>query len=159
MALYGFGNPEKQDDGLGVECAGNLEKWIREEEPSLAVDIECRLQLNPSDAKVIAKKDIVIFVDSSRENISDFYLSKVVPNEQGDAVTPGRLIYLCEKQYKKAPMAFTLHIKGYKWRDCPHLSRKAAENVMKALQFLKEKIKKPDVFIHAFEDKCSIDLA
>lgn len=158
IALYGYGNPEKQDAGLGVQCARKLEKWIREEEPDLNVDIECRTQLEISDVERIAGKDIVIFVDSSKENISDFYLSKVVPANHGEEAVPERLIYLCKKRFNKTPMAFKLHIRGYKWRDCSQLSEKAAQNVMKAIQFLKEKLKKPDVFIHAYEDKCSIDI-
>lgn len=160
MLLYGYGDTAKQDDGIGCECASCIEKWIREEQPGLSVETLCRAQIDPYDSEVIAGKDIVIFIDSSRENISDFYLTRAsLQGDMKDPATPGHLLHLCKNIYKKIPMAFILHIKGYKWREASQPSQKASANLIKALQYLKEKIMHPEAFVHVFEDKCSIDLA
>jgi hydrogenase maturation protease len=160
MLFYGYGNTTKQDDGIGVACAECLQQWINQENIDLSIQVERNAQLNVSDVENIADKSIVVFIDSSNENISDFYMSKVLPSEQqiNGKISPGYLLHMCNTMYNRSPLAFMLHIKGYKWNEDKPLTHKAQYNLCKALEFLKEKIKNPEVLIHAQNEQCSIDL-
>jgi hydrogenase maturation protease len=159
MLFYGYGNTSKQDDGIGIACAECLEHWIKNEKINVSIQVARNPLLDVSDVENLADKDIVVFIDSSKENISDFYMSKVVPAPEANGlVTPGYLIYMVNSMYNRTPLAFILHIKGYKWKEDQPFSQKAQMNICKALEFLKEKIKNPEILIKAKEESCSIDL-
>jgi Ni,Fe-hydrogenase maturation factor len=161
MLFYGYGDTSKQDEGIGTACAACLEQWIKEENIDLSVQVERHSQLNVANVETMADKDIVVFIDSSKENISDFYMSKVVPTPEYGAdgvITPGHLVHMCTKMFQSEPLAFVLHIKGYKWKEHNPLTNKAQYNLCKALEFIKEKIKNPAVLIHTRNKRCSIDL-
>lgn len=157
MLFYGYGNSHKQDEGIGIACAQCLDHWVKTENIQLSVQVANNSHLNVEDVELMMDKDIVVFIDSSKENISDFYLSKVVPTTS-ETVSPGLLMEMCRKMYNRTPLVFILHIKGYKWNDEQPVTQKANSNLCKALDFLKEKIQHPDVLIHAQEAYCSIDL-
>ncbi len=75
ILIYGYGNPGRQDDGLGVVLTQKLEAWVSESQLT-GVEFDNNYQLNIEDAAAIAQKDLVIFADASEENIEDFCLSK-----------------------------------------------------------------------------------
>lgn len=143
ILVYGYGNPGRQDDGLGVAMTDKIEKWAHKE--SLAsIEVESNYQLNIEDASNISGHDIVYFVDASKENIDSFYIEEVTPSEKADFTThsasPGFILDLCHKIYKKYPQTYLLHIKGYEWEFMEEMTEKAKNNLEKAFQFLKKKI-------------------
>jgi hydrogenase maturation protease len=160
MLFFGYGDTSKQDEGIGIACAECLEQWVRKEEMDITVQVERHAHLDVANVESMADKDIVIFIDSSKENISDFYMSKVVPMSQfnGVGTSPGYLLHICKEIYKSEPLGFILHIKGYKWKEHNPLTKKAQYNLCKALEFLKEKIKNPRIFLNTRHERCSIDL-
>ena len=62
--IYGYGNPGRQDDGLGSALVEALEKWLP---PALRsrVVLDSNYQLNAEDALAISGHDTVIFVDAA----------------------------------------------------------------------------------------------
>jgi len=63
ILIYGFGNPGREDDGLGIELARRLEDWSKKSGlPGITFD--SNYQLNIEDAEVISEKDLVIFADA-----------------------------------------------------------------------------------------------
>jgi len=145
ILVYGYGNPGRQDDALGVRLAENIELWVQEENIK-GVEIDCNYQLNIEDSDRISKSDIVIFADASIEEIDDFIFTKVDPDESTieftmHAVSPAFVVDLCRKLYKKSPDTYLIHIKGYEWEFEEKLSDDAKLNLAKATLFLKEKIK------------------
>lgn len=145
ILIYAYGNPGRQDDGLGNRLVDALESWLEEEEFD-HVSLDSNFQLNIEDADNIRDKDIVVFVDASIEDIEDYRLDVVEPSEGRSeftmhAASPAYILALCIKLYDKFPETYLLQIKGYEWEFMEGLSEEAEKNLNSALSFIKEKIK------------------
>jgi hydrogenase maturation protease len=144
ILVYGYGNPGRQDDGMGVLVADEIEKWAGKQGYS-NVNVETNYQLNIEDAEIISDKDFVIFVDASMEQIEDIICTKIVPDNSTieftmHAVSPAFIVDMCSKMFGKTPDCFLLHIKGYEWELAEGVTQKALVNYEKALAFAKKKI-------------------
>ncbi len=146
ILVYGYGNPGRMDDGLGSELVNALEQWAKENNMD-NIEFDSNYQLNIEDAYEISTKDIVIFVDASREDIDDFLLTKVDENSKlsftSHEASPGYIYHLSNKLFNKSPKTFLLHIKGYKWDFQQGLSEKAKLNLNKAIAYMKIVLKNP----------------
>lgn len=140
ILVYGYGNPGRQDDGLGAAFVQMLEEWLSENSfPHITTD--CNYQLNIEDAAAVADKKMVIFVDASQEDIEDYSFTKVEASDARvefsmHAVSSSFVIDLCQKIYGKVPEAWLLHIRGYEWDFKEELTPKAKKNLQLAFQFL-----------------------
>ncbi len=76
ILIYGYGNPGRQDDGLGIRLVERLEEWSVLNGLD-GVSFENNYQLNIEDAEAISDQELVIFADASEEDIEDFCFSKV----------------------------------------------------------------------------------
>ena len=144
ILVYGFGNPGRQDDGLGIRLVESLEEWaakMRWEN----IQFDSNYQLNIEDADVIKDKDIVIFADATvDENVKDFLITKVEPSEKVEftmhAVSPGFILYLCESMNKTKPETYLVHIRGYEWELKEGLTDKAYLNLYTARNYIEKMI-------------------
>ncbi len=156
ILLYGYGNPGRMDDGLGNVFINEITAWINDKGIE-NIQVDSNYQLNIEDAEAISIQDIVIFIDASQENIEDFVITKVNPSDAKiefsmHAVSTAYILSLCEKIYKKSPETYLIHIKGYEWDFAEILTEKAAANLNKALNFLKEKLLVPDKLEHLLNE-------
>jgi len=145
ILIYAYGNPGRQDDGLGNRLIEELEKWV-ESNSIEGIELESNWQLNIEDSLKISDKEIVIFVDASNEDIEDIHFSPVEPSEgKSDFTThsasPSFILALCIQLYGKHPETYLLQIRGYSWEFQEGLSEKAEKNLQKALDFLKKKVR------------------
>ncbi|MBN2215094.1 MAG: hypothetical protein JW723_12700 [Bacteroidales bacterium] len=140
ILVYGYGNPGRQDDVLGIKLADAISNWASQNHYNF-IDTDSNYQLNIEDASTIQDKDLVIFTDASQETMDDFLFTKVYPDPKADFtmhhVKPGYIQYLCNELYQKAPESFLLHIKGYQWGFLVEPTKKAESNLNKAIGFLK----------------------
>ncbi|HNZ42985.1 MAG TPA: hydrogenase maturation protease [Bacteroidales bacterium] len=139
--IYGYGNPGRQDDGLGARFVEMAEKWIAEERIS-QIFTDCNYQLNIEDSAVIAEYDTVIFVDASVADVNKFKLEKVDPDNASieftmHAVSVSFVLDLCQKVYHKSPETYVLHIKACEFDFIEALTPQAEENLLAAFEFLK----------------------
>ena len=146
ILIYGYGNPSRQDDALGVLFTDKMEVWAKEQKLS-HLSFDTNYQLNIEDADTISAQDVVYFVDASMEPIDDFSITKVESsNAQIEftmhAISAGVVLDLCNQIYGKAPETYLIHIKGYEWdlEFDKGLSSKAENNLQKALAYLQEKL-------------------
>jgi len=151
ILVYGYGNPGRQDDGLGPEFARRIQEWIEEEDYS-NIETDSNYQLNIEDAEAISGKDIVIFVDASIEEIDSIDFTPVVASDATieftmHAVSSSFVLDLCKKIYNSHPTTWLLHIKGYEWDFREGLSEAAEKNLKLALTFIKEKLKNPELLL------------
>ena len=151
ILVYGYGNPGRQDDGLGVILTDELEKWVAGMHLAY-VHTDSNYQLNLEDAAGIANYDVVIFADASKEDIQHFSLVPLEPSEHTEftmhAVSPAFVLYLCNQVFNHKPEAYLMHIRGYEWDFMSRLTDKARENLDLALVHLKNFIlgySKPEV--------------
>jgi len=149
--IYGYGNPGRQDDGLGVAFSELAESWLKENKlQHIAVD--SNYQLNIEDAANISEYDLVIFADATKEEISSFTCTRVVPSPEVSftmhAVTPAFVLDLCSKIYHKLPQTFLIHIKGYEWELKEGLTKQGNQNLTASFEFCKKCINNPEELSH-----------
>jgi len=149
VLIYGYGNPGRQDDGLGAAFIQKMEEWISAN-PSTGINLDCNYQLNIEDAEVISGMDLVVFVDASQEEIEDFSFTRVDASSARvefsmHAVSPAFVVDLCKKMFHDAPVTYLLHIKGSQWDFKEELSETAVVNLEKAFTFLTNKILKDEL--------------
>lgn len=148
ILIYAFGNPGRQDDGLGNRLVEELEPWLKEEGFD-QVATESNYQLNIEDADNIKDRDIVVFVDASIEDIDDYHLGIVEPSEGRSeftmhAASPAYILALCIRLYQKHPETYLLQIRGYEWEFLESLSTRAEQNLALGLAFIKKRITRED---------------
>jgi hydrogenase maturation protease len=143
LLIYGYGNPGRQDDGIGARFVEMIDAWI-EEEKLTDIYTDCNYQLNIEDSALVADYETVIFVDASVvEELEDYKLETIQPNDATieftmHAVSTSYVIDLCRKLYGKTPQAYVLHVKAYEFDFIEELTPKAAENMEAAFQFIKK---------------------
>lgn len=138
--VYGFGNPGRQDDGMGPMIIDKLENENVE-----GITTDSNYQLNIEDADNISGSDFVIFVDASIDADAPFSFRKIEPSAEitftTHSMSPESVIALCGDIHGKIPDAYVLAIRGYEWEMFEGLSEKAIYNFNEAYRFLLEKIK------------------
>lgn len=144
LLLYGYGNPGRQDDGLGIVLAEKIDVWAKERFPG-RVDVDTNYQLNIEDAEKISHYQMVIFADASEESIESFKFTPVEPSQKTieftmHAMSPSYIVHLCNDLFQQQPDCFLIHIKGYEWDMKEGLSENANSNLQTSMQFLKRKI-------------------
>ena len=158
VLIYGYGNPGREDDGLGNAFVNRIREWVAIEGLH-DFDFDSNYQLNIEDADAIADKDLVIFADASEEEIEDFCLSKVDGTSgvtfTTHAASPGYIVKLCEDLFNKKPTVLLLHMKGYEWEFKEGLSEKATTNLNAALVYMKKKLLRPEKFLKSDLKYCN----
>jgi hydrogenase maturation protease len=141
ILLYGYGNPGREDDGLGIELVKRVEEWAMQTGMT-GIEFDSNYQLNIEDADAISGKDLVIFADASTEDIEDYILTEVTGERDVSftthAASPGYIVKLCHDLFGTCPKVLLLHIRGYQWEFKEGLSEEAEINLQKAFNFLKE---------------------
>ena len=149
VLIYGYGNPGRQDDGLGNAFVNRIREWVAIEGLH-GFCFDSNYQLNIEDADAIADMGLVIFVDASEEDIEGFCLSKVDGTSgvsfTTHAASPGYILKLCEELFNKRPLVLLLHIKGYEWEFKEGISDKALANLNASLVYMKKKLLHPETF-------------
>lgn len=150
ILIYGYGNPGRQDDGLGIRLAERLEEWSARKGLD-GVSFENNYQLNIEDAEAISNQDLVIFADASEEEIDDFCFSKVDGSGKlsftTHAASPGYIVKLCNELFNKEPSVYLLHIKGYEWEFKEEISPGALINLDRAVEYLKPILEDPSLVL------------
>ena len=139
ILVYGYGNPGRQDDGLGISVAEKLDHWAKSRRIN-NVRTDTNYQLNIEDAINISENEIVFFVDASKEELKNFTITKVEPCDKANftmhAVSPGYVLNICKEMYGKIPETYLIHIKGYEWNFLEEMTCEAKQNLKDSFDFL-----------------------
>ncbi|MGB9594761.1 MAG: hydrogenase maturation protease [Candidatus Poribacteria bacterium] len=113
VIVIGYGNPNRQDDGVGHYVADKIDQLF-----SKQIDVLKCHQLGIELVETIKDYDIAIFVDAqSSGRPTNLEISTVEPAYHTSAFThfmkPCSLIALTECLYKKKLKAFLVSINGY----------------------------------------------
>jgi hydrogenase maturation protease len=147
ILVIGFGNPGRQDDGLGPALAAWLEGRGL---PGVTVDSD--YQLTVEDAEATARQEIVIFADASVGGSEPFYFRRVrphgAPGFSSHSVEPGEVLALAEAIFGARPEAYVLGIRGHAFNEFGEgLSAQAQANLAAASEFLERVLR---------EDRCAV---
>jgi hydrogenase maturation protease len=137
ILIIGYGNPGRQDDGLGPACAEAVQAMAL---PDVTVDSD--YQLTVEDAAMVAAHERVVFVDAAVSGAGPFAWQKVLPTEAASftthSVEPGAVVTLARDLFGWIPKAYVLAIRGYQFNEFGEgLSEAARENLAAALAFLR----------------------
>jgi hydrogenase maturation protease len=140
ILVLGYGNPGRQDDGLGPAVAAAVEqmRWQN-------VTAYDNYQLNIEDAAEVAQHDVVWFVDAARTGPEPFYISNVVPASgiefTSHNVRPEVVLAIARQYYGRSPTAFLLGVRGYAFEFVEELTTGAADNLRAAFGMLSDRIR------------------
>ncbi|NVK20370.1 MAG: hydrogenase maturation protease [Methylocystaceae bacterium] len=134
--VIGYGNPARQDDGLGPALA---ERIVRMNLPG--VDVEIDYQLNVEHCDGLSAYEQVIFIDAHMDGVVPFSFLEVAAGApsglSSHSVSPQTIVYLAKQLFGAAPTFYVLAIAGYLFDQIEEkLSSRAVENLNAAETFL-----------------------
>jgi hydrogenase maturation protease len=146
--IIGFGNPDRQDDGVAWHVLSALaERLGRTVSESIDDDLDrtgpspnlvCMLQLTPEVAETLARYDRVCFVDAHTGAYEeDIRFETIEPDFQSSPfthhMTPHTCLVLAETLYGHAPQATVVSVRGHQFgfsrNISPETTALAAETV------------------------------
>ena len=140
VLVVGYGNPGRQDDGLGPALAAGIDRlgWP-------GVTVIDNYQLNIEDAVDVAAHDLVWFVDAAKTGPAPYAVHAVAP-AAGIAFTshilrPEAVLAIAQQYCGGAPPAFVLAIRGYAFDFVEALTPQADDNLRAALAWLTDRIR------------------
>jgi len=140
ILVYGYGNPGRQDDVLGIDFTEEIEKWCKFKGLK-NITFEQNYQLNIEDAEKISNFEIIIFADATINDIGSFSFEEVRPNLKTEftmhSVTPSFVLGLCQQIFNRYPKTFQLQIRGFGWEFMEQSTIGARINLNEAIEFLK----------------------
>jgi hydrogenase maturation protease len=140
VLVLGYGNPGRQDDGLGPAAAAAMDElgWKN----LTAFD---NYQLNIEDALEVATHDVVWFVDASKTAPSPYAVHEVIPALTIDftshLVRPETVLAIAQQCYGRTARAYLLAIRGYDFAFVEELTCMATENLGAAIVMLSARIR------------------
>ena len=137
ILILGYGNPGRQDDGLGPALVAELENH---DLPGVTLDSD--YQLNIEYTVDLLKHDIVIFADASLKGEGPYEFRELKPSyDYGvstHSLTAEALLGLTMDLMSNPPIAYLLAIRGYSFDMAEGITDRAAGNLDSALGFILE---------------------
>ena len=139
ILVIGYGNPGRQDDGLGPAAAAEIEKlgWPN-------VTTSDNYQLVIEDAIQIAAHDIVWFVDAAREGDAPCAVRRLSPalsfTFTSHLLQPEALLAIAGQQFGRSPDGHLVSIRGYEFDFLEGLSDRGRDNLASAVAQLRRQI-------------------
>lgn len=136
ILIVGYGNPLREDDGLGWHVAGGLRLLL--EEPQVKI-LACH-QLTPELAETMSKAVMAVFVDASSSgepgSMNCQSIRPQVPPLSAftHSFTPLTLLHCAEKLYGAAPEAWLFSVPGESFDIAETLSPVVAAAVPKVVE-------------------------
>lgn len=150
LLIVGYGNPDREDDGvawhilraltarLGLAAPNSYEDEFPESEH---IDFAFHLQLTPEMAEDISIYEYVCFVDAHTGNIPEPVRLIDVESEFQHSpfthhLTPQSLMSMCETIYARKPDAVLLSVLGHRFLFTRQLSKETARLVPQAVELI-----------------------
>lgn len=141
ILVLGYGNPGRQDDGLGPAAAAEIEQigWP-------GVTTSDNYQLVIEDAIQIAAQDVIWFVDARCEGDAPCEMRRLSAafdiTFTSHLLKPEALLAIAHQQFGKIPEAHLLSIRGYEFEFAEGLSDRARHNLALAVALMRRRIGK-----------------
>lgn len=151
LLIYGYGNPGRQDDGLGVLFTERCERVFL---GKTGIRFEINYQLNIEDAHLISGFKHVVFADAALSDTAftgsappsekieagsdelGFYFYRIQPAVRiafsTHAMSPASVLGLCEELYRTVPRCHVMHITGESWVFDTDPTEQALQNLENA---------------------------
>ncbi len=136
VLLFGYGNPGRGDDALGLMLANQIVQRKSE-----YVTCQTDMQLLIEHVTDLTGYDRVIFVDADM-SCDEPYVFSVVHAMKDEsytshALTPAALLYIFQQVYQyDAPPAFLMRIRGYNFELGDALGEQAVRNLQESVRYI-----------------------
>ena len=136
VLVIGYGNPGRQDDGLGPALARFVEGL------SLAgVTVDADYQLNVEDAAAVAEHDVVILADAAVAGPEPYAFIRIEPKPAlsftSHSLEPEALLAMARDLFGAQTRGYMLGIRGYNFNEFGEtISGRARENLTSATDFI-----------------------
>ena len=149
--IIGYGNTDRQDDGVAWHVIAHVIKSLGYEPPeefeeSSPItfgdsDFLFQLQLTPELSELLVSYDRVCFVDAHTGAVpEDVHFEILQPGYQQSPfthhLTPGSLLAMSSSVYSKAPESVLISVRGYEFGFSRDLSEKSASLVPAAVELI-----------------------
>lgn len=137
VLIIGYGNPGRQDDGLGPACA-NMIKTLE----LTFTNVDISYQLVVEHAYDMSSAEVVVFIDATRSGESPFSFGELKDVDKttgfgSHTLTPSALKKLTNTIYGGSPKCYLLAIRGYQFDQFEEtLSAEAESNLKLATKFI-----------------------
>lgn len=154
--VIGYGNPDRQDDGVAWHILAGLSKQLGRTVPEKWEDpfelsgdfphLMFQLQLAPEVSEILARYDNILFVDAHTGDIpNDIQFCEVTSGMQTSPfthhMTAEACLQLTHSLYQAKPRAYLLSVRGYSFSFTQNLSPQtaflAAIGINKGMDWLK----------------------
>jgi hydrogenase maturation protease len=139
ILVLGYGNPGREDDGLGPAAAAAIEQLALDH-----VTTADNYQLVIEDAIDVAEADAVWFVDAARTGAEPYEFRRIAPASgiafDSHSVKPEVVLALAAKYCGKAPEAYLMGIRGYQFEFREGLTDRARGNLQAAVSCIRSMI-------------------
>ena len=150
LLILGYGNPDREDDGVAWHILSALtsrmglalpDSYEEEFSQSPRIDFSFALQLTPEMAEDIHGYEYVCFVDAHTGNIPEpIRLIEVESEFQASPfthhLTPQSLLSMCETIYGSKPEATLLSVRGHRFLFSRQLSEETARLIPQAVDLI-----------------------
>jgi hydrogenase maturation protease len=142
VLVIGYGNPAREDDGLGPAVAGRIGALgLRD------VEVDADYQLTVEDAERIGRADAVVLVDAAADGPAPFRFGPVAPEGGADfsthALTAGGVVALARELFGARAPVYMLGVRGYSFRMfTERMTRPARRNARRAARFLEGRLRR-----------------
>ena len=140
VLVLGYGNPGRQDDGLGPAAVAEIESMGLRNTTAFE-----NYQLNIEDAMDVATHDVVWFIDAAKTGPSPYSVRIVLPSSTieftSHIVRPEAILAIAHQCYGGSPQAFLLAIRGYEFEFVEALTPGAKDNLHAAVAMLTNRIR------------------
>jgi hydrogenase maturation protease len=136
VLLIGYGNPAREDDGLGPAAAQAIEKLGIE-----GVSVDSNYQLTVEDAASAAHHDVVVFVDATTQGKDPVVFYELEPKRResftSHSVEPEAILALTHDLFNAETRGFMLGIRGYSFDMFKEeMTTEALNNLETAVKFI-----------------------
>lgn len=152
ILVIGYGNPGRQDDGLGVRFAERIEAWAA---AGGLAHIACRtdIQLNVEHALALKECGVALFADATAEpGAPPFRLRRLTPAAttafSTHALHPETVLAWAAELYDARPAAWLVTIRGEAWDLAAGLSPAAEANLDAAVRHVQPLLADPAGRLH-----------
>lgn len=144
--IIAYGNPYRNDDGVGHYVAGIIQNWADEKKMN-EISIITAYQLDIDMAEDIAEAADVYFLDAHVTGYSpDVVIGRIEPKKtQGfttHVFTPSDLIALSAQLYGKQPRGYIISVPGFDFDMGEELTEETRRQANHAAEKLKEMLLK-----------------
>lgn len=136
ILVLGYGNPGRQDDGLGPAIAEEIEAL---DLPGVTVEVDYQLAIEA--AAELSEQERVLFVDAAVDGPEPFQVRKLQPASvisfTSHSVKPESILAICQDTFGYLPEALLIGVRGYRFEPAEALTVEAQANKRLALDFIK----------------------